>query len=193
MFIKIFSSFYGHIKTQYFLQQNHLKYGVRKLTKRRIQGFFPPISTCKDTNFYSFSKSRKTREDTAKILQKSKKRGMVHGVERRRLLITNMVRKWVLTLKLTQKPKNEIMPREVRLQKVPRALGLNENKRLAQTRQHCRSRSTWRVGRVSAGNSGLRLKTTPELQRSRDKQRQFLSYGRNIQLLQHRGAPTFVI
>ena len=37
---------------------------------------------------------------------------------------TNKDRKLVLSLKLTKEPKNEIRPREVRLQKGPRGLGL---------------------------------------------------------------------
>ena len=38
---------------------------------------------------------------------------------------TNKDRKLVLSLKLTKEPKNEIRPREVRLQKGPRGLGLS--------------------------------------------------------------------
>ena len=41
---------------------------------------------------------------------------------------TNKDRKLVLSLKLTKEPKNEIRPREVRLQKGPRGLGLKEEK-----------------------------------------------------------------
>ena len=39
---------------------------------------------------------------------------------------TNKDRKLVLSLKLTKEPKNEIRPREVRLQKGPRGLGLKQ-------------------------------------------------------------------
>ena len=44
---------------------------------------------------------------------------------------TNKDRKLVLSLKLTKEPKNEIRPREVRLQKGPRGLGLNKSARFA--------------------------------------------------------------